>query len=240
MQIIKRKDAIASGMKTYFNGRPCKFGNLEERWLSNGNCLCSECKDDRSLANKAWRESNPEKVKALRKAYFEKNRDEIYQKNTDWRQANSEQLSRSKSRYYRANAEKLKAYIREWRLSNPGWAYANHRRRLIEDEDYRSAIMMRGMVRRVHALAQTGESTAFLERRLGYKPSEFKSHIERQFTKGMTWENYGEWEIDHITPVSAMVANGIHDPKIVNCLTNLRPLWKDQNRAKSAEITHLI
>ena len=30
-----------------------------------------------------------------------------------------------------------------------------------------------------------------------------KEHIERQFKKGMTWDNYGEWHIDHIIPLAS-------------------------------------
>jgi len=28
-----------------------------------------------------------------------------------------------------------------------------------------------------------------------------KQHIERQFTRGMTWSNHGKWHIDHIVPI---------------------------------------
>ena len=37
---------------------------------------------------------------------------------------------------------------------------------------------------------------------LGYTPEQLKKHLEKQFTKGMTWDNYGKWHIDHIIPVS--------------------------------------
>lgn len=31
---------------------------------------------------------------------------------------------------------------------------------------------------------------------------EFKNHIENLFLEGMSWDNHGEWHIDHIIPVS--------------------------------------
>lgn len=37
---------------------------------------------------------------------------------------------------------------------------------------------------------------------LGYSDADLKSHLERQFLSGMTWENMGKWHIDHIVPVS--------------------------------------
>ena len=32
--------------------------------------------------------------------------------------------------------------------------------------------------------------------------SQLKEHIEKQFVDGMSWDNWGEWHIDHIKPVS--------------------------------------
>ena len=31
----------------------------------------------------------------------------------------------------------------------------------------------------------------------------FKSHIESSFTEEMTWDNHGEWHIDHILPCAS-------------------------------------
>jgi len=53
--------------------------------------------------------------------------------------------------------------------------------------------------------------------------SDFKLKIESLFKVNMTWENYGEWEIDHIIPLSK---GGEHD------VNNLQPLWKNENRRK--------
>ena len=36
---------------------------------------------------------------------------------------------------------------------------------------------------------------------LGCNIERFKKHIEQQFTEGMSWENYGEWNIDHKIPL---------------------------------------
>lgn len=38
---------------------------------------------------------------------------------------------------------------------------------------------------------------------LGYSAIELKEYIESLFVEGMSWENYGEWHIDHIRPVSS-------------------------------------
>lgn len=50
-----------------------------------------------------------------------------------------------------------------------------------------------------------------------------KSSYEQLFTEGMSWENYGEWHIDHIKPVASF--NKDTPMNIVNALSNLQPLW---------------
>ena len=35
---------------------------------------------------------------------------------------------------------------------------------------------------------------------VGYTLLELMTHLESQFTDGMTWENYGQWHVDHIRP----------------------------------------
>lgn len=73
---------------------------------------------------------------------------------------------------------------------------------------------------------------------LGYPPIELKKHIELQFTKGMTWDNRREWEVDHIIPISS--AKDLDDLIALNQLSNLRPLWKKENNTKKAKILTLL
>jgi len=65
---------------------------------------------------------------------------------------------------------------------------------------------------------------------LGYSALDLKNHIESLFTEGMTWDNHGEWHIDHIKPVISFHKETL--PRIVNALSNLQPLWAKENRDK--------
>lgn len=73
---------------------------------------------------------------------------------------------------------------------------------------------------------------------VGYTPDELRLHIERQFTKGMTWENRGEWQLDHIIPIST--AQTKEDVIALNQLSNLRPLWAADNLKKRANRVTLL
>jgi hypothetical protein len=57
-----------------------------------------------------------------------------------------------------------------------------------------------------------------------------KLHFESLFQPGMSWDNYGQWEIDHIIPLA--IAN-TEDEVIKLChYKNLQPLWKVDNIKK--------
>lgn len=70
---------------------------------------------------------------------------------------------------------------------------------------------------------------------LGYTTAELIAHLEARWMPGMTWGNYGDlWQIDHIRPIASFAKAGVSDPKVVNALGNLQPLWSVENRKKWA------
>lgn len=89
---------------------------------------------------------------------------------------------------------------------------------------------------------KTGSVTSGFWDSVGYTPDQLFAHIERQFTKGMSWSNMREWHIDHIIPDSSF------DYHSMDCegfkqswaLTNLRPLWARENTSKGASLVFLI
>jgi hypothetical protein len=69
---------------------------------------------------------------------------------------------------------------------------------------------------------------------LGEEWSVVKQHMESLFKEGMTWDNHGEWHIDHIIPISL---GKTEDEVLKLChYTNLQPLWKEDNLKKSDKI----
>lgn len=72
-------------------------------------------------------------------------------------------------------------------------------------------------------------------RMLGYSPQELYDHITSRMLPNMSWEARDAWHIDHIKPVKAFRLEGITDPKIINALDNLAPIWKHENLLKGAK-----
>jgi len=69
---------------------------------------------------------------------------------------------------------------------------------------------------------------------LGYTGKELAEHLESQFKDGMSWDNMGEWHIDHIRPVSSFnfTTTDCEDFKKCWALDNLQPLWAADNMSK--------
>lgn len=91
---------------------------------------------------------------------------------------------------------------------------------------------MYSMLRRCEKLFGTPRTATTYEA-LGYSPDDLCAHLEAQFQPGMTWGDRGAWHIDHREPVARFVAEGVADPKIINALSNLRPLWKGENLSRT-------
>lgn len=77
---------------------------------------------------------------------------------------------------------------------------------------------------------------------LGYTRDELVAHLERQFTKGMSWNNMGEWHIDHIVPLSSFSIETPDSPDFARAwaLTNLRPMWGIANMSKGGKVLTLL
>ena len=61
-----------------------------------------------------------------------------------------------------------------------------------------------------------------------------KSYIEGKFKRGMTWENYGEWHVDHIRPCASFDLSD--KEQVLQCFNwrNLQPMWASENCSKGS------
>lgn len=70
---------------------------------------------------------------------------------------------------------------------------------------------------------------------VNYTREQLMNHLEKQFREGMSWDNYGEWQVDHIRPIASFNFNSAEDPQFKECwaLNNLQPLWAEENLMKA-------
>jgi len=70
---------------------------------------------------------------------------------------------------------------------------------------------------------------------LGCSIEYFKHYIESKFTEGMSWDNYGQWHLDHIKPLSKF---NLQDKKQISLALNYKnyqPLWAKDNLSKGSK-----
>jgi len=84
----------------------------------------SQCNICNKEAANAWREANPEKVKAATKAWYEANPEKAKARSKAWREANPERVKAATKAWRKANPEKAKARSKAWRKANPEKAKA--------------------------------------------------------------------------------------------------------------------
>ena len=66
---------------------------------------------------------------------------------------------------------------------------------------------------------------------LGCNIETFKKHTEQHFTEGMSWENYGEWQIDHKIPLKHNKPLLEKVDQRLHC-TDTQPMWASEIMSK--------
>lgn len=155
--------------------------------------------------------------------YRKENKDKIKQANAKYYQNNKEKLNQYHSNYYQNNKEHINKVKAEYR-----------KKRRESDPSFR---LRRNVSRMISKALVTGKGASCLEY-LEYDMAQLKSHLEGLFQEGMSWDNYGEWHIDHIIPQSHLKYDSMKDENFKKCwaLENLQPLWKIDNLKKGNRI----
>lgn len=147
---------------------------------------------------------------------------------------------RAEGRAKKPSPEKARSYTQKWRTENLEKARHDSR---IQQKIRRENVSYRLMAnagRRVRMMLKTGGGST---RHLPYSAEQLRTHLEKQFSKGMTWENYGSyWHVDHIVPVSSFSPKDHQCAEFIACwrLSNLRPLKAFDNMSKGKSQTHLL
>lgn len=191
-------------------------------------------KDYRNAINAKWKKENAEKHRAINKAWKENNRERTRQTNRALYIRTQEYRRAHYREYYQENKEHICQKNDKWKKDHPERVRELQR---ITGQRIRSTVYgrlnaaMGSEIWRVLKRAKQGKKWQIL---VGYTTLDLKSHLEKLFQPGMTWDNYGEWEIDHVIPKSRLKYNSPEDANFRICwgLKNLQPLWKPHNRRK--------
>lgn len=182
--------------------------------------ICNKCKFDKSISEFSFKKKNKDGLNYtcnLCVSNYDKNRYNPVKssiQNKIYRNLNSEKEQKRKKKYIENNRDKVNKYAKTYRSKNK------------EKFAYRYVLI--NTLKRL-GKPKEGHSIDLL----GYSAIDLKQYIESLFTEEMSWDNYGEWHIDHIKRIIDFDDNT--HPSIVNALSNLRPLW-----ATTREINGII
>ena len=179
------------------------------------------CKPCHRESSKQSYHKDIERSRARDRGRNEKRKDYLAKKNAEWIANNKERHLQNSRNWHKNNKERV---IRR--------NAARYKALYGKDLAYTADRLIRRQVQRIYDAASSKKDISSKE--IGYTTTDFLVHIESLMQEGMSWENYGEWHIDHIKPISVYIKEGITDPIIINALDNLRPLWKAENLSKGA------
>lgn len=159
-----------------------------------------------SEINRVWRELHQEKEQGRLRRYYLDNQELIRKKRHQW---------------YLANLDRVRRYTREYARKQRAGSLAFRIRQSL-------ATRLKSAVKGFYKSARTLEL-------LGCTVAELKRHLQIQFRPGMTWDNYGEWHIDHIRPCASFDLTDPEQQRQCFNFKNLQPLWAKDNLSKGAK-----
>jgi hypothetical protein len=170
-----------------------------------------------------------------------------YGKMTVCRNCKSNYDKNYRDKYKEKNKERKKEYYQK--VKNEDWFIEKNKKRIRNYKKEYEDIMsdnfkrMKSNLRRlilVYLKKQKNklDTKPNTESVLGIDFNGFVEHIEKQFLDGMSWDNHGDWHIDHILPCS--LSNG--DVNVLLKLfnyQNLHPMWAKDNLSKHDSVPGL-
>ena len=143
---------------------------------------------------------------------------------------------------YKSDSQKLKRFeeSRHWR-NHPEvkrWAAnSTARSQYFKWRNCPAVTIKRRLRSRVNRVLTGKLKSAPTLQLLGCSLEVFKSYLESQFVRGMTWKNHGRaWHIDHKEPCSSFDLSNPDEQRKCFHYSNLQPLWARENWRKHARI----
>ena len=182
-----------------------------------------------------------EKEKKYCRQYYKKNKKEIAMKAKIYRSNNKEKIAKRSYKYRKENPEKIRKNGQEWYKTNTRKAREAckkyKKKRYKNDIHFRIKVCFSSLINKRLRRRLSSKDNKSTWSFLSYTIDDLIQHLEKQFTKGMTWNNYGKWHIDHIRPDCSFNYKNVDDKEFQKCwaLNNLQPLWARDNLKKNGK-----
>jgi len=194
---------------------------------------------------KNWKKNNLEYTKEYHRNYYSENKEQLLQYKKEHYIDNRDIYLYKAEKWREYNKESYLEYLKNWRECNKEYSREYLKEWYINNREKRSEYYHKVRINKPHLIAWRSSLKLALKRLgrkkesstidiLGYSAFDLKLHIEPLFKDGMSWDNWGEWHIDHKIPISRFDKDT--PINVVNSLDNLQPLWALDNLSKSNKI----
>ena len=243
MKLISKKE---SDRKYYLKNKE-KIKNNVKKWCENNKEHVAkrhreyfqQHKQEIVEKNKMYREKNKDSIFQIHKSYRKKHKDKIKNYMTDYYKKHKEKLINRAKLHYEKNAEEIREKVNLQRANNRERAREIRNRCKPTTPEQKLIKSMRGRMYDIFSRGQIIKTKKTLEL-LGCSQTFLKHYIQKQFTKGMSWKNYGKWHIDHIIPIDYFVkkCNFSLTKTQKKCFNynNLQPMWAIDNLQKGSKL----
>jgi hypothetical protein len=197
--------------------------------------VCSKCKLKKTLSefhkNIKLKDGLCCRCKLCIKEYQLQNKTQILNKKKEYRINNQDKIIAHRELYKKRGS----ILNKKWQKANKEKRNFQQKERLKTDIHFKLARNLRGRVRSAILGNIKTENTLNL---VGCSIEQLRGYLEKQFTKGMSWKNYGYhgWHIDHIRPCTSFNLSNPQQQKQCFHYTNLQPLWAKDNLRKNNKV----
>lgn len=167
------------------------------------------------------------------KKYVSEHREEIKRYKKLWYSKHQTEIKQRGKEYYKINRKKIQDVIKKY--------YMNHKverqRYLKNKREIDIYFRLLGNLRsRVYKALKGQDKSAITMKLIGCSIETLKKHLEKQFTEGMSFSNYGKWHVDHIRPCASFDLSKPSQQRKCFHYMNLQPLWAKENLEKNAKV----
>jgi len=197
--------------------------NKDKKYADGLFCWCKGCmKEYKKTYDKQYYQATKEKHKSNYQRWYKDNQQRRKDYKKKWYKENRERVLEGAREYVAANRERIRKQ-QTIRNQNPVMRLRN----AVSHAVYSAITRNKG--------GKDGESVL---QYLPYTIEQLKEHLEKQFEPWMTWENYGEWHLDHVYPQSKLLYDSMEHPNFQKCwaIENLQPLEAKENIRKGDKV----
>ena len=236
-QILKSAQDVNQNFGILKRCTGCKEKKIIEEFYYNKTAKdghASRCKKCLKREALLLRNKNPEKDRKKVRLWRKNNPEKAREGYRSWRKANVGKARKAAQRWRNNNPDK----VRFWVKNNPEKIKAMWQRWYKKRQSTPQGRLTQNISNAIRKSLHDNKKGRHWEDLIGYTLDQLKKHIEKQFKPGMTWENYGEWHLDHKIPISAFNFEKSEDADFQSCwaLKNLQPLWAKDNLKKNNKL----